>query len=65
MPIHMHFKRGGGVVIRPNGYPGATCHEATRTYLEAMGGEQHTREAPEDTDAPHIHAQQEHQQERQ
>lgn len=36
--IKMTFKKGGGVVVAPQGYEGATCHEATRPYEDALEG---------------------------
>jgi len=36
MSIEIHFKKGGGMTVKPTGYPGQTCHEATRPYVENM-----------------------------
>ena len=34
--IIIHFKKGGRVQLNPKGYPGRTCHEATRPYEQAF-----------------------------
>ena len=59
--IKFHFKRGGEVLIRPSGYPGNMCHEATRPYEDAFGGVQHCEEWEDDdvVVGPHQHRQEE------
>jgi hypothetical protein len=49
MPVEMHFKRDGSVTMKPFGYNGKTCHEATRPYEQAMAGQKDYKEgeAPE------------------
>lgn len=42
--VDIHFRRGGGVTVAPQGYPGPKCLEATRPYEEALQGQLTRRE---------------------
>ena len=42
--IRITYERGGKVKLEPSGYPGQTCHEATRPYVEHRGGTKESRE---------------------
>ena len=48
--INFHFHKGGAVTIQPEGYPGRLCHDATRSYEEALGPVQKRQEL-DDTQA--------------
>lgn len=48
MSIKMTFHKGGFVTIEPTGYSGSTCHDATRPYTDAFGGEQDVKETEEE-----------------
>jgi hypothetical protein len=48
MPIQIHFHKGGFVVVKPTGYEGSTCHEATRPYEERLGGHQTVEEVKDE-----------------
>ena len=37
--ILIHYKKGGGVAIKPLGYPEGVCHEATAPYENVRIGE--------------------------
>jgi hypothetical protein len=45
--ITIHFKKGGRVTLAPEGYPGKTCHAATKPYEEQMAGKKTVQEGQE------------------
>jgi hypothetical protein len=59
--IRIHFKLGGGMDIKPSGYAGNKCHEATRPYTEGVEGDILNVEPVHENateDAPIVHDQQ-------
>lgn len=47
MSIRMTFFEDGNVKIEPQGYGGALCHQATKPYENAFGGEHRSTPTPE------------------
>ena len=47
MPVVTIYHKGGKVTIMPQGYPGTTCHQATRPYEDARTGKATVRDGEE------------------
>lgn len=41
--IRFTFYPGGTVKMEPQGYPGRTCYDATKSYARALNGQQTTK----------------------
>ena len=45
--IEFIIKPGGGVIMKPTGYTGDTCHEATKPYEDRLNGKKTTEPTEE------------------